>query len=84
MGIEVIALHVRPKALEYLSQKIERDIGEIRREYLEIEYLTGCPDQLKFGHNQVEASVTMKKTPDNTLPIFWHERDHSWYAPFPR
>lgn len=84
LGIQVIALHTRPKALEALAQKSGRDLAEIRRIYLEIEEKTSCISNLRFGYLRSEATVTMKRTPDNTLPIFWHEGDRGWPAPFLR
>jgi len=37
----------------------------------------------KWGYGQSEALVTMGKTPDNTFPIFWYEKNKQ-IAPFPR
>jgi hypothetical protein len=83
-GINVITIYARPKALTYLASTSGKDEGELRAIYLEIEKHTGCSPFESFGYQNTEATVTMKKTPDNTLPIFWYEGDAGWPAPFPR
>lgn len=83
-GIPVVPLFVRSKALEQLSTSSQRDIQDIRDIYISIEDNTKCNSFLRFGYMGSEATVTMKKTPDNTLPIFWHDGDNGWMTPFPR
>lgn len=83
-GIQVIALHTRPKALEQIATATGRKIEDLHSLYLTIEEKTGCSPFESLGYMASEATVTMKKTPDNTLPIFWHEGDSGWLAPFPR
>ncbi|MGA0532227.1 phosphoribosyltransferase-like protein [Hansschlegelia sp. KR7-227] len=41
----------------------------------------------KRGYGRSEAAISMKRTPNNTLPIFWstiRKGGKSWPAPFPR
>lgn len=83
-GIKVITLETRPKALERLAEKTGQDIAKLREVYLGIESNTGCSTFESLGYRGSEAAVTMKKTPDNTLPIFWYEGEGGWPAPFPR
>ncbi len=87
MGIQVIADQVRPKAISS-----GRAVGSLSKEqalfhYLEIEKKVQVPWGGSLGFGQAEAIVTMKRTPDDTLPIFWvDEADGGkpWPAPFPR
>lgn len=83
-GIRVISLYTRPRALETLAVKLNRGIDDVKNLYLEIEESTKCNWVYSCGYLGSEAIVTMKKTPDNTLPIFWHEEGSGWPAPFLR
>jgi len=83
-GIRVISLHVRPKALEKIALEQNVDIQEIEEFYLTIESGTLCSPFESMGYMASQALVTMKKTPDNTLPIFWLGGENKWPAPFPR
>ena len=83
-GIRVVSLEERPKALEHVVAKYGKDLGSVKELYLEIESVTGCSAFESMGYMASQAIVTMKKTPDNTLPIFWYEGDNQWPAPFPR
>ncbi len=43
------------------------------------------PDSNLFlGYSDCESLVTMHKTPNNTFPFYWFEKDINTYAPFPR
>lgn len=83
-GIPVVSLFTRPKALENLAVTTQRDIADLHDIYLSIEGNTNCNPFYSLGYMASEATVTMKKTPDNTLPIFWHDGDTGWLTPFPR
>jgi hypothetical protein len=83
-GFSVIALEVLGKGLERLAQKNGRPIATLRSEYQSIERRTKCAKKYRFGRDRSEALLTMKATPNNTLPIFWLEGDAKWPAPFPR
>jgi hypothetical protein len=55
--------------------------------YDKIEGILGVSEQYKRGYEQSEALITLKRTPDNTLPIFWYRQTKDgdkWPAPFPR
>lgn len=41
-------------------------------------------DDCKFGYGASEALVRMKRTPNNTFPIYWLNNKKNKYAPFPR
>jgi len=83
-GIPVASLFTRPKALESLAVATQQDLGDLHAIYLSIEGNINCDPFYSFGYMASEATVTMKKTPDNTLPIFWHDGDTGWLTPFPR
>jgi len=83
-GYRTIYLKNRPKCLQELASMNSTSLDEVYRIYDTIEIMTCCNDDFKRGYSASEASVTMKKTPNNTLPIFWHEGSKKWPAPFPR
>lgn len=39
---------------------------------------------MRLGYGETEALVTMIKTPNNTFPFYWFEKDINSRAPFPR
>ena len=42
-------------------------------------------DDFKFGYGASESLVKMMRTPNNTFPIYWHQKKgRNKYAPFPR
>lgn len=74
MGVNVYAAHVRPKAISdgYAIGDLDVDTArEIYRTMASHLQLTG---EDIFGFAQCEALVSMKKTPDNTLAIFWYDK----------
>lgn len=55
--------------------------------YLKMESRVKVPNGFSLGYGRAEALVTMKKTPNNTLPIFWINTGiggGEWPAPFRR
>lgn len=55
--------------------------------YERIESLIDINRDYSYGYEKTEALVTMKRTPNNTLPIFWTSRmkgGKKWPSPFPR
>lgn len=63
------------------------DEGLALRIYDQIESHLSVAEEYKRGYEQSEALITLKRTPDNTLPIFWSRKDKDgtkWPAPFPR
>lgn len=84
-GIEVLSLEVRPKALESIALEIGQTSKHVEAVYLNIEERVECLPFESMGYKGTQATVTMKKTPDNTLTIFWNEgSNQNWPAPFPR
>lgn len=64
------------------KNKYNKSISEnmavsIRDKYLEIldkmEQRFNVPDDYKRGYGKCEGTVSLKKTPNNTLPIFWYD-----------
>jgi hypothetical protein len=83
-GYTVISCLTLGKGLDRLASRrgVPRDL--IVSEYTPMENRTGCGDIYRLGRDQTEALVTLKATPNNTLPIFWMEGKFKWPAPFPR
>ncbi|WP_374599732.1 hypothetical protein [Brevundimonas sp.] len=54
--------------------------------YGQIEAKLGVTEENVRGFGQTEALVSMKATPNNTLPIFWYKgkKGVGWPCPFPR
>ena len=50
----------------------------------EIEQKMGIKKEYRFGYGRAEALVTMCRTPNNTFPVFWEEKENMKLAPFPR
>jgi hypothetical protein len=83
-GYSTVHLHSRPKCLHEIAQLRGVEVAKIHEIYDAIEASTCCNPDYNRGYSSCEASVTLKKTPNNTLPIFWHEGRKKWPAPFPR
>lgn len=83
-GYQVVALHVLGKGLDRLSHRRGMPRSDVVAEYEKLEKKTACPPEYSLGRDETEALVTMKATPNNTLPIFWIEGKAKWPAPFPR
>jgi hypothetical protein len=65
----------------------DADVATALRLYEAIESNLDIKAGYKRGYGQTEALVTLLKTPDNTLPIFWSTRGKGgrrWPAIFPR
>jgi len=71
-----------------LDVHLRSEGGDVTRDYSlyeEIEALLDVDAVDHLGRNQSEGLISLKRTPNNTLPIFWHKgREKSWPAPFPR
>ncbi|MFD0860261.1 phosphoribosyltransferase [Roseovarius aquimarinus] len=83
-GFNVFCVHERPKSIQQLIALSGRPASEVYKIYDEIELKLDCPDEYKRGYGQSEAALSLKKTPNNTLPIFWFQGNKKWPAPFPR
>ena len=42
------------------------------------------PKELYLGYLETESLVAMNKTPNNTFPVYWYEKNGHSHAPFPR
>lgn len=49
-----------------------------------IENRMSIKNKYQFGYGASESLVTMCRTPNNTFPLFWEEKDNFNTAPFPR
>ncbi|WP_282601817.1 phosphoribosyltransferase [Paracoccus sp. PARArs4] len=83
-GFNVFSVYERPKSIQALIALSGRPAEEVYEIYDGLELRVGCPDDYKRGYGQSEATVSLKKTPNNTLPIFWFQGEKKWPAPFPR
>jgi len=83
-GYFVISCINRSRAIGNPEGPFKEDIHAAYSVYDGIEFRTACSKDYRRGYGGVEASVTMKSTPNNTLPIFWHQGKKKWPAPFPR
>ena len=77
----------------YSYYKFTRGISDFysdeqRKDYLAI--MNVIEDKLKvdsedrLGYNQSEALISLIRTPNNTIPVFWKTKNRSKPAPFPR
>lgn len=83
-GIEVTACIVRNKGLGAIDGSFASDVSAAYSVYDKIEARLSCPNEYRRGYAGSEALVSMKSTPNNTLPIFWYEGANKWHAPFLR
>jgi len=75
--------------LEKSIEKISKDqmIENAYEIYDSIESNLSISPYYRRGYGRSESLVTMKRTPNNTLPIFWNVKAKGgkrWPAPFPR
>lgn len=66
------------KGISYNYDKTQIEIMENIEKYI------GVKDEYKFGYGSSEAIIRMKRTPNNTFPIFWLRNKKNPYAPFVR
>jgi hypothetical protein len=81
----VHTLYRRKRASEVLreAENISEDI--FYQNYDAVEAILKCTEQYRRGFLGSEALVSLKRTPNNTLSIFWYEgKEKNWPAPFPR
>lgn len=86
LGVQVLTNHRRGRTLSD-GIAIEGEPAENLRIYNLIEGRVGVGHDYRLGYGASEAVVTVSRTPDNTLPIFWtnaQQEDFKWPAPFPR
>jgi hypothetical protein len=83
-GYRVISIFVTEKAFNCSTGRFFPELEAAYRTYDRIEARLACGEKFARGYSGCEALVTMKKTPNNTLPIFWFEGKKRWPAPFPK
>jgi len=84
-GVRVYYSELRARGItdEYADPK--------RQDYLDImmgiENMLKVKSEYRFGYQKSEALVTLKRTPNNTFPVFWletHVKGRKFTVPFPR
>ena len=83
-GFRVHACVVREKAIGDPGGPFREDMEVAYEVYDNIESRLSCSNEYRRGYAMSEATVSMKSTPNNTLPIFWYNGRNKWPAPFPR
>lgn len=85
-GVAPVYYHtLRHKGIS--ESTILTDHDQAKRTMLEIEKRLSIKPDLSLGYGQSEALVSMIRTPNNTLPVFWATQEVSgqlWPSPFPR
>lgn len=84
LGIPVLTLNERGKGIAVVSKKYSQPIADCYSVYDQIAAIASLSPLVALGYGEAEALITMKRTPDNTLPIFWEVGNKNWPAPFPR
>lgn len=95
--IVIVALFITPTALDKLKKlQCSVEYGEIvepciseltpsEKEILtQMEQKMGVNSEFSFGYCQSGALISLIRTPNNTLPIFWHSNGRASAPPFPR
>lgn len=62
----------------------DSDLTKAIRIMNKIEKKLQVTEKFKFGFERSEALVSLSRTPNNTFPVFWWEKDKYNVAPFPR
>jgi len=83
-GYTVFSCIDRQKAIGDPNGRFGDNIDRAYDIYDAIEARLCCSQTYRRGYKQSEASVSMRATPNNTLPIFWYHGTKKWPAPFPR
>ncbi len=81
-GIPVFADVVREKGIsdQFEKEEAQQKLDEMKK----ISKLLKVPSEMYLGFLQSESLVAMNKTPNNTFPVYWHEKKGHSRAPFPR
>ena len=86
-GVELYYHTMRKRAISDGFGIGDLDPHQAMADYMAIEALVEVPKGRTLGDRQMEALVTMKRTPNSTLPIFWctgAKGGGQWPAPFIR
>lgn len=73
--------------IEYIevAQSIIDKLIEKEKDLLEhIETSLDVKEDFKFGYGQSANLISLLRTPNNSLPLFWLDKGRSHSAPFPR
>ncbi|KGF51926.1 phosphoribosyltransferase-like protein [Flavonifractor plautii] len=73
--------------IEYIevAQSIIDKLPEKEKDLLKhIETSLGVEEDFKFGYGHSANLISLLRTPNNSLPIFWLDKGRSHSAPFPR
>ena len=62
----------------------DTELSEKTKLMKHIEKNLNIPDEYSFGYEKSETLVTMIRTPNNTFPVFWYNKENESNAPFPR
>lgn len=86
LGLEVVRNYVRNRVISDGTSIPGAPLYNLDV-YNSIERQLVVSHEYRLGYGASEAVVTVTRTPDNTLPIFWWNHNSeafSWPAPFPR
>ena len=81
-GIPVYASKIRDRGISdhYAAEQKGQRLSQMRR----ISHWIKAPKWSALGFGDTEALVSMIRTPNNTFPFYWYERENKSLAPFPR
>ena len=81
-GVPVFANIVREKGISdnFDKEEAEQKWGEMKK----ISKRLKVPKKMYLGFLESESLVAMNKTPNNTFPVYWYEKNGHSHAPFPR
>lgn len=85
LGLDAKAMFIHKKCFQI--GYIFDSVNEKLKVYEDMERTLNFNHEFRGGHAGSEALLTVTRTPDNTLPVFWIDTPWSggkWYAPFPR
>lgn len=74
-------------SIEYIekAQNITKELSTHEKTLLsQIEATLGVEEEFKFGFEGSANLISLIRTPNNSLPLFWFEKGRSHSAPFPR
>lgn len=82
-GMKTYSDIIRKRGISDYFKKQE-DIKDHIKTMIQMEKKLYCPKDHSLGYEKTEGLITfMKKTPNNTFPVYWHETETK-IAPFPR
>lgn len=81
-GVNILSLLICHKGIsdKYPKEEVEGRLSRMKN----IGKTINVQKNMRLGFGDSEALVTMIKTPNNTFPFYWYEKDSSVAAPFPR